>query len=461
MTLDQLRELDRKHYLHPASPIRDHYELGPSVMMDRGEGIYLFDIEGKRYLDGLSSLWNVNVGHGRVRLAEAAAKQMSRLAYSHSFNRFSHENAVLLAAKIAELTPGDLDVCQFTSGGSEANDTAIKLARHYFRLNGEPGRNKILSRKRAYHGVSLGATSATGLPAFHEMSAPLAGGFVHGPSPFCYHCELGLTFPSCQIACAVQGMKALIEAEGSDTVAAIILEPIQASGGVVVPPIGYLQAIRSLCDQYGILMIVDEVITGFGRTGKWFAIEHEYGVVPDMMTFAKGVTSGYLPLGGVIMTERMHKQLVQNSTQSLAHGYTYSGHPAACAVALENIRILEEEDLIRNAETMGHVLLGRLKTLQQRYAIIGNVSGRGLLAAIEFVQDRTACRSFDPSMKIVQRVYESALRKGLITRPISHMGTDILGLCPPLTITEPQIEDIVDILSDVLSEVTAELLLNN
>jgi putrescine aminotransferase len=453
MKLEQLHEIDRKHHLHPSSSIHDNYELGPALIIDRGEGIYLYDIEGKKYIDGLSSLWNVNIGHGRTRLGEVAADQMSRLAYSHSFNRFSHKSVLLLAAKIAELAPGDLNVCHFTSGGSEANDTAFKLARHYFKLKGESGKYKILARHRAYHGISIGATSATGLPAFHEMSAPLAGGFMHGPSPYCYRCELGLTYPQCQFACSGQGMRALIEQEGAETIAAIIVEPIQGAGGVIVPPLGYMREIRNLCDEYGILMIVDEVITGFGRTGKWFGIQHEAGVVPDMITFAKGVTSGYIPLGGVIITDRIHADLANRSEVPLPHGFTYSGHPAACAVALENIHIIENERLIHNAEVMGDILMEHLKKLQHDFPIVGNVMGRGLLASIEFVENRESRQSFAPSLRTTHRVYEAALSKGLMTRPISHMGTDILALCPPLIISEIQIENLIDILAEAIKEV--------
>jgi len=455
-TKTTLMELDKRHLLHPATSAKDNFQHGPSLLAERGEGVYLYDSDGKRYIDGLAQLWNVNVGHGRKELAEAAMEQMSRLAFSHSFNRFSHETVIQLAAKIASLAPGDLNVCHFTSGGSESNDSAFKLARHYFALKGQPQRYKVIARNRAYHGVSMGATSATGLPVFREKVGPLADGFVHAPAPFCYHCELGKTYPDCQLACASQSIRELLEKEGPETVAAIIVEPIQGAGGVIVPPPGYIQEVRSLCDEYGILMIADEVITGFGRTGKWFGIEHE-NVVPDMLTFAKGVTSGYIPLGGVIISDRIHRELTENSSGVLPHGFTYSGHPAACAVALKNIEILETEGLIDNARAMGEVLSRHLEQMKAATPGVGNTMCRGLLAQIELVQDKAGKKSFDPSLKVANQVFEKALQKGLITRAISHLGNDIIALCPPLNINEQQLAEAAAILTESIEEVMSGL----
>jgi putrescine aminotransferase len=451
-----LKELDRKHILHPTSSIKDNFLEGPSIIMERGEGIYLYDIQGKQYIDGLSSLWNVAVGHGRKELAEAAMEQMSLLAYSHSFNRFSHESAIRLAEKIASLTPGDLNVCHFTSGGSESNDAAFKLVRYYFKLKGEPQRYKIVARYRGYHGVTLGATSATGIPIFRDMGGPLADGFIQTGAPYCYRCQ---NCDSCEEAgdcCAIDTIMKSIEKEGPETIAAIIVEPIQGAGGVIVPPLGYMKKVRDLCDRYGIIMIADEVITGFGRTGKWFGMEHEE-VVPDMITFAKAITSGYIPLGGVVINERMHRELAELSNLILPHGYTNSGHPAACAVALKNLEIIEEEGLVENAAHMGEILRKGLETLKQEIDIIGNITSRGLLASIEIVEDRLSKRSFPASAKVSYRIYEKAMEKGLITRAIAIDNTDIIALCPPLVINKQQVETILERLKAAINEVRSEL----
>lgn len=444
----QLAELDRRHYLHPTTSLRDHSEQGPLVIMERGEGAYVYDLEGRRYLDGSSQLWNVNVGHGRAELAEAAARQMKKLAFASGFFGFSHEPVVRLAEMIASLAPGDLSVCFFTQGGSDANETAFKLARHYFQLKGK-NKYKIIARHRGYHGVSLGATSATGIRAFRDMARPLMPGFHHAPAPYCNHCELGLNYPSCELACAANSIRQLIEEEGPDTVAAIILEPIQAAGGVIIPPPGYVAEVRRICDDYDVLMITDEVITGFGRTGRWFGVEHE-GVVPDMMTFAKGVTSGYVPLGGVVLSRRLHEEMVDASApgQVLAHGFTYSGHPVACAVGLKNIEILENEDLIGNADRMGRVLAARLGALRNNNPFVRHVMSRGLIASVELGGD-----DGDPPQGLAQRVARAALAEGLLTRPISIDNTEIIGLAPPLIVNEEQIDEMIGMLTRAIERV--------
>lgn len=452
--IPNLVDLDKKHYLHPSSPIKDNYEKGPTIIMEKGEGIYLYDIHGKQYIDGLSSLWNVNIGHGRTEIAEVAKEQMSQMAYSHSFSRFSHKNAILLAEKIASLAPGDLNVVHFTSGGSESNDTVFKLARHYFKLKGQPERYKIIARHRAYHGISMGATSATGLAIFREMGGPLAGGFLHAKAPYAYRCET--CKPKCEGQCAIDSIRQLIEQEGAETIAAIILEPIQGAGGVIIPPTGYMKEVRKICDQYGILMITDEVITGFGRTGKWFGVEHE-GVVPDMMTFAKGVTSGYIPLGGVVISERIHRELVEYSTQNFPHGYTYSGHPTACAVALKNIDILTNERLVENAASMGTLLNEGLEKIKNDFDIVGNVMSRGLLGHVEIVKDKESKEPFAPSSKVAFQIHEKAIDCGLVTRPIMFDNTDIIALCPPLIINQQQVENLLDILAESIRHVSAKI----
>jgi putrescine aminotransferase len=425
----ELTELDKKHYLHPTSSIKQQQENGPAFIFTEGNGVYLKDITGQTILDGMSSLWNVNVGHGRKELGQVAMEQMSKLAYSSSFSTFSHEPAIRLAAKIAQMTPNSLSATFFTSGGSESNDTAFKLVRHYWKLKGEPQRRKIISRKKAYHGVSMGATSATGISAFRDMTSALAPDFFHAE-----------TF-------SAQSVRDIIEAEGPETIAAFIAEPVQGAGGVNIPPDGYFQQIRKICDEYGILFIADEVITGFGRTGKMFGVEH-WGVTPDIMSIAKGITSGYAQLGGVVLSERIHQELIDHSTETLFHGFTYSGHPVACAVALKNIEILEKENLVENSFLMGIELLEGFKWLQGEIAIVGEVRGLGLIGAIELVKDKATNERF--KQPLAPTVVSEAAKRGLICRSVIFEGSDTLVFAPPLVINKQEVGQLIEILHDTL-----------
>lgn len=422
----ELEELDKKHFLHPTSSIEQQQTSGPTFIFKKGNGIYLEDFKGNRLIDGMSSLWNVNVGHGRLELGEVAKQQMTKLAYSSCFATFSHEPAIRLAAKLAEISPGDLTATFFTSGGSEANDTAYKLARHYWILKGQPERKKIISRTKSYHGVTLGATSATGLKPFRDFTNSLATDFFHVDSV------------------KSEALKELIEKEGPETIAAFIAEPVQGAGGVHIAEEIYFREIKKICTEYGILFITDEVITGFGRTGDWFAINH-YAVVPDMMCFAKGITSGYAQLGGVIISEDMFKTFKEMSSGTLLHGYTYSGHPMACAVALKNIELIEEEQLVENAKGMGAHLLDGLIKLKANQNNISEVRGLGLMVAIE-------CKSGSNS-SLSPFIVEKAQQKGLICRSVTFDGQDTIVLAPPLIINSDEIQRVVSILNETFTEV--------
>ena len=419
---DELIELDKKHFLHPTSSLAQQQKDGPSFIFTRGKGIYLEEISGRTLMDGMSSLWNVNIGHGRDEMAEAAAAQMKKLAYSSSFAGFSNEPAILLSAKIAGLAPGDLNSVFFTSGGSEANDTAIKLARHYWQCKGKPLRQTIISRDRSYHGVSVGATSATGLKPFREFTSVRQPGFAYA--------ERG----------SAESLRSVIEAEGPETIAAFLAEPVQGAGGVNTAPEGYFREVRKLCSEYGILLIADEVITGFGRTGSWFGMDH-YGTVPDMMVFAKGITSGYAQLGGVILSKGLHEELTSLSPGTLLHGFTYSGHPTACAVALKNLEIIENEKLIRNAQKRGAELLWGLEKLKTSYPI-ADVRGLGLMAAMEFRTEKP----------VAPLITAEAARRGLICRSVSF-DQDTVVLAPPLITSKEEINTILDIIDDTLGEI--------
>lgn len=430
--VQELADLDKKHFLHPTSSIKQQQENGPAYIFTEGKGIYLYDINGNKVLDGMSSLWNVNIGHGRKEIVDAAADQMSKLAYSSCFNTFSNEPVIKLAEKISQITPGDLNTTFFTSGGSESNDTAIKLVRHYWILKGEKERKKIISRKKSYHGLAMGATNTTGLKPFRDFSNIFSPDFCHVDDQ------------------SIDALVDLIEKEGPETIAAFITEPVQGAGGVHIPSIEYIKECRKICDKYGILFIADEVITGFGRTGKYFGMEH-FDVNPDIMSFAKGITSGYSQLGGVVISKRIHEELINLSVDTFLHGYTYSGHPTACAVGLRNIQVIEEENLIENARQMGEEMLKGFKWLQQTQDIVGEVRGLGLLGAVELVKDRNSNQRFEKPLAPL--VVNEAAKRGLIVRSVTFEDQDTLVFSPPLIIKKEEIQEMVEIISDSISAV--------
>ena len=442
-----LAELDRTHWLHPQGDLGAAPGTIPQLILASGRGAILTDVAGREYVDGMASLWNVNVGHGRSVLAEAAAEQMKTLAFSSAYGGFGTAPAIKLSAKLAEIAPGDLQVTYFASGGAEANDTAYKIARLYWKLRGEPQRVNIMSRIRDYHGLTYGATSATGLANFWKGYEPLAPGFLHAPAPDPYRYAGDGPAGAAYVAATE---KVILEA-GPETVAAIVAEPVQGAGGVIVPPPDYFRLLRQMCDRYGILLITDEVITGFGRTGKWFAAEH-WNLRPDLMLFAKGVTSGYLPLSGVMMTGAVHETL-RSVKGMFTHGFTYSGHPTACAVALRNLQILEEEKLVEQAAARGAHLQQRLQSLR-RHEIVGDVRGLGLVAGVELVKDRGSKEQFDGSTGAARRVWLAALERGVIVRAIAG---DVIAISPPFVISEEQIDRIVDVLDESIAGVTREL----
>lgn len=442
-TIEKLIELDKKHFIHPTSSMEQQQEYGPSFIFEKGEGIYLEDIHGRRYIDARSSLWNVNVGHGRKELAEVAKKQMEKMAFSSTFATYSHKPVIHLSEKISQLTSENLNAVFYTSGGSEANDTAYKFAQYYWKLLGKSEKTKIISRERAYHGVSAGATSATGIEDFWKMGL-LVEGFYHANSTYENDLET-----------AINSIRQIIEREGPETIAAFVAEPIQGSGGVVMPPENYFQEIRKICDENDILFIADEVITGFGRTGKMFGMEH-WNIEPDLLVFAKGVTSGYIPLGGVVVSDKIHNEF-KVSKGVLSHGFTYSGHPVACAVALENIKIIENENLVENSKKMGDRLLKGFKKIEKDTEIIGNVRAKGLLGAIEILEDKHNNKRFPPTTDVAKRFSETLTDKGILSRPISFGGTDIIGFAPPLTINEEQIDEILKCIYETAIEIQKDI----
>jgi len=443
----RLYELDRTHWLHPQGDLGAAPGIVPQRIFVEGNGAMVTDVEGREYIEALASLWNVNVGYGRSVLADTAAEQMRKLAFTSGYGGFGNAPAIRLAAKLAELAPGDLEVTYFASGGAEANDTAYKLARLYWNLSGRPERTSIVSRIRDYHGLTYGATSSTGMANFWKGFEPLAPGFLHAPSPDPYR----YSGEGSAGAAYARALEQVILDAGPETIAAVVAEPVQGAGGVIVPPEDYFPLVRQICTKHGVLLIADEVITGFGRTGTWFAMQH-WNVQADMMIFAKGVTSGYLPLSGVMLTRSVHDTL-KSLKGPLQHGFTYSGHPTACAVGLRNVQILEDEHLVERAAELGAYLIERLRTLYS-HEIVGDVRGLGLMAAVELVRDRTTKAQWDPTVGAARRVWAEALEAGVIVRSLPG---DVIAMSPPFVITERQIDRVVDVLDRAIGTVSNQL----
>src|SRR5579864_7794135 len=445
--MSRLYELDRTHWLHPQGDLDAPAGTVPQLIFTGGRGATLTDVEGREYVDAMASLWNVNVGYGRHELADAAAEQMRSLAFSSAYGGFGTAPAIRLAAKLAELAPGDLEVTYFASGGAEANDSAYKIARLYWKLRGQPDKVNIVSRLRDYHGLTYGATSATGLANFWKGFEPLAPGFLHAPAPSVYH----FSGEGSAGAAYARALEQVIIDAGPGTVAAVVAEPVQGVGGVSVPPADYFPAVRHVCDRHGVLLIADEVITGFGRTGRWFAMQH-WNVQADLMIFAKGITSGYLPLSGVMLSRQVHDTL-KSVKGPFQHGFTYSGHPTACAVALRNLKIIEDEHLVERVAEIGPYLQDRLQQLRS-HEIVGDVRGLGLLAGVELVRDRKTKEPFDVSMGVARSVWTAALEMGVIVRPLPG---DVIALSPPFVISEREIDRVVTVLDQAIAGVAREL----
>ncbi len=445
--MSRLYELDRTHWLHPQGDLDAPAGTVPQLIFAGGRGATLTDVEGREYVDAMASLWNVNVGYGRHELADAAAEQMKALAFSSAYGGFGTAPAIRLASRLAELAPGDLEVTYFASGGAEANDSAYKIARLYWKLRGQPDKVNIVSRLRDYHGLTYGATSATGLASFWKGFEPLAPGFLHAPAPSVYRYSGD---GSAGVAYA-RALEQVILDAGPGTVAAVVAEPVQGVGGVTVPPADYFPTVRQVCDRHGVLLIADEVITGFGRTGRWFGMQH-WNVQADLMIFAKGITSGYLPLSGVMLTRQVHDTL-KSVKGPFQHGFTYSGHPTACAVALRNLQIIEDERLVERVAEIGPYLQDRLQRLRS-HDIVGDVRGLGLMAGVELVRDRETKEPFDVSMGVARRVWTAALEMGVIVRPLPG---DVIALSPPFVITEHEVDRVVTVLDQAIASVAREL----
>ena len=443
-----LLDSDRAHLLHP---LHHPSAYASTRVWVSGDGALIRDSTGREYIDGLSGLWNVNVGHGRQELADAARRQMATLAFHSAYAGGTNEPAIALAERLSALVYPSINTFFFTSGGAEASESSFKTARFYWKAVGRPDKVKVISRHRAYHGLTLAAMSATGLPAFWPMFEPRTPGFVHIDAPDPYRFDNPDPAVSLGVAAANRLEEAILR-EGPETVAAFIAEPVQGAGGVIVPPADYFGRIKEICAQYEVLLIADEVITGFGRTGRWFGLEH-HGVEPDIVQFAKGITSGYVPLGGIGVSDAL-RDVINGvpAGRRWMHAYTYSGHPTCCAVALANIDIIQRERLVERSAVAGARLLERLQTLESMDGV-GHVRGQGLIAAVEIVADKATRKSFPPQAGLSQKLMDGLLERGLYTR----VAMDCLCLAPPLVTSDALIDRIVDIVRETIPAVLREV----
>ncbi|MCG8360272.1 MAG: aspartate aminotransferase family protein [Kiloniellales bacterium] len=439
-TLDrtaQWRQSDLEHHLHPFTDTRALGETGGSRIITHAEGVWLEDSEGNRLLDAMAGLWCVNVGYGRAELAEAARRQMLELPYYNTFFKTASPPAIELADKLVALTPEGLNHVFFGCTGSDANDTIVRLIRHFWNLKGKPGKKTFISREYAYHGSTLAATSLGGMSAMHAQADLPLPGFVHVTPPYWYDYGGDLS-PAEFGRAAAKAVEDKILELGADNVAAFIGEPIQGAGGVIVPPESYWPEIQRICREHDVLLIADEVICGFGRTGHWFACE-PFGIAPDVMTIAKGLTSGYLPLSAVMVGDNLSEVLIAEGGE-FQHGYTYSGHPVACAVGLENIAIMEREGLIERAHSdIGPYLQNRLREAVADHPLVGEVRGMGMIGAVELVEDKASRRHFDGLGKVGGICRDHCFANDLVMRAVR----DAMVFSPPLTLSHAEADELV------------------
>ena len=434
---NDLRTVDARHHFHPfTNHATLHAKGGPRVITS-AEGVHLRDSDGHRFIDAMAGLWCVNIGYGRRELAEAASRQMAELPYYNTFFQTTHPPAAELGRVLAEVTPPGFEHVFFTNSGSEANDTVIRMVRRYFDVLEQPDRNIILSRDNAYHGSTMGAASLGGMKTMHRQGGLPIPGIEHVMEPYWYKLggeespeEFGLT--------AARALEARILELGAERVAAFIAEPVQGAGGVIVPPDTYWPEVSRICREHGVLLVADEVICGFGRTGPWFGSER-YGLDPDLMPIAKGLSSGYVPIGGVMVHDRIAEVLVGEGGEFF-HGFTYSGHPVACAVALENLRILREERIIeRCAEHTVPYFQARIRELGD-HPLVGEVRGVGMLAALQLAEDPATRKRFEPEGDVGTVCRDRCMDNGLVMRSVAES----MVLSPPLVITRDEIDEVVE-----------------
>ncbi|MBO6703794.1 MAG: aspartate aminotransferase family protein [Pseudomonadales bacterium] len=434
-TTEQLQDLDRKHYLHPFTDYKKLKEEG-SRIITRADGVYLWDSEGKQYLDGMAGLWCVNVGYGRDEIVEAVTAQMRELPYYNSFFKSANPPAVELARMITSLAPAHMNHVFFTGSGSESNDTVVRMVRHYWASEGQPNRKTIISRHNAYHGSTVAAASLGGMKPMHAQGGLPIPDIVHINQPYWYQ-DGGDLSPEEFGTKVADELEEKILQLGAENVAAFIGEPIQGAGGVIIPPSTYWPRIQSICEKYDILLVADEVICGFGRTGKWFGSDY-YEITPDLMPIAKGLSSGYLPIGAVIISDRVADGLVDKGGE-FNHGFTYSGHPVAAAAAVANLSILIDEGMVDNvAENTGPYLQEKWHELAS-HPLVGESRMVGLIGAIELVKDKQTRSFFEDRGDVGTLCRDICIENGLVMRACD----DTMVISPPLCITQAEIDELI------------------
>ncbi len=431
------QELDKEHYLHPFTDYKELHEK-KSRIITRADGVYIYDADGRKILDGMSGLWCVNAGYGRDELVDAAADQMRELPYYNSFFQCAHPPSIELARILQEVTPPHMNRVFFTGSGSESNDTIVRMVRRYWDLMDQPERHTIISRENAYHGSTVAAASLGGMKSMHKQGGLPIPGIVHVDQPYWFDSDKSVS-PDEFGLLAARSIEDKINELGADKVAAFIAEPIQGAGGVIVPPDTYWPEVQRICDEYGVLLISDEVITGFGRLGEWFGADY-FDTRPDFMPFAKGVTSGYLPLGGVMISDRVAETLIDKGGE-FHHGYTYSGHPAACAVAIANIKILQDENLIERVKSdIGPYLQAGWKKLAE-HPLVGEARMVGLMGALEIVADKNSLERFEKKQGVGTICRDFLVDNGLVMRAVG----DTIVTAPPFVLSHEEADELVEI----------------
>jgi len=445
-----LAELDRRHTLHPFTPLRAHRESEPPFIIERGEGVHIVDTEGRRYLEGMSGLWCASLGFSETRLPAAAAEQFAALPYSHMFSHRSTVPAIELSAKLAELAPAGIDRVFLVNSGSEAIDVAVKMAWYVSNARGLPRKKTIIARKRAYHGVTVAAGSLTGLPYAQDGFDLPAIPVIHVDAPHAYRgARDGESDEAYASRLAAELDAAIVEA-GADTIAAFVAEPVMGAGGVLIPPAGYFEKVQAVLEKHDILFIADEVICGFGRTGEWFGSD-TCGIRPDLMTCAKQLSAAYLPIGAVLVRDTVYDLIEAHacSLGTFGTGNTYGGHPVAAAVALETLKIYEERDIVGRVKHLAGHFADRVQALGN-HPLVGNARSVGLIGAIELVADKGTKESFAAGERIAVQVAAAARAHGLIVRPVPG---DTVAFCPPLIIEPDEIDAMFDAVGDALNDV--------
>jgi putrescine aminotransferase len=428
---------DQRHHMHPFTDHKELGEKGGTRIITRADGVYIYDSDGHKILDGMAGLWCVNLGYGRQQLVDAAAEQMKQLPYYNSFFQCTHPPAIELSELLSELSPGDFNHVFFTGSGSEANDTQIRLIRRYWDLKGQSEKMTIIARKNAYHGSTLGGASLGGMSAMHEQMVLPVPGIEHIDQPYQFELGAGLSAEQFGLQQARLLEEKILEI-GVDRVAAFIGEPVQGAGGVIIPPDSYWPEIQRICDEYGILLVADEVITAFGRLGEWFG-STRFGIRPDLISIAKGVTSGYLPLGGALVSDRVAEVVIGEGGE-FAHGYTYSGHPVACAVALANLRIMQEENIVQRVRQHTAPYFKERWGSLAEHPLVGEARSLGLVGAIEIVKNKESRERFDKDLGAGSRCRDFCVNNGIVMRPVG----DTMIVSPPLIVENMHIDELVE-----------------